>query len=196
MEVTLEKEAHVYTDEKGRVIPGITTILTEARMLDTAWFTDVGKARGSAVHAACHYLDEGDLDLGSVDPQIQGYVRAWEKFVRESAFIPSLIEHVVWSDTYRFAATLDRFGIMNGNFAVIEIKTGEVEPWAGVQTAAQMICLLEQNYAPVIQKRGAVRLRKDGTYRWNGFEDEGDIQAALGAVAVYHWKRNHNIKGA
>lgn len=193
MQVTLEKESHVYRDERKRVIPGITTILTEARMLDPSWFTDIGKARGSAVHAACHYLDENDLDLSSVDASIQGYVRAWEKFVRESGVVFNLIEETVWSDIHGFACTPDRFGIMGGEFSVIEIKSGDVEPWAGVQTAAQGICAVEQGYAPYISKRGAVRLFMNGDYRWNGFTDPGDLAAALGAVATYHWRKNKGL---
>lgn len=192
---TPENETHIYRDldADGRIIPGITTILTAAQMLDPQWFTDEGKARGSAVHAACHYLDENDLIWRTVDPAIVGYVRAWEKFKRESGFTPQLIEKTVWSDIHTAACTLDRCGPMQGHNAMVEIKTGEVEPWAGVQTAFQGVCVVELGLMPFIDLRGAAQLRADGTYRWKEFDEEADEAAALGAVATYHWKKNKGI---
>jgi hypothetical protein len=48
-------------------LPSVTTVLKETNMIDMRHIPqdvlDLAAARGTAVHAALHYLDEGDLDL-------------------------------------------------------------------------------------------------------------------------------------
>lgn len=190
--VTLEPVEHIYRDDRGIVVPGITEIMTTLGMVDPQWYDEKGKARGKAVHASCHFLDEKDLKWESVHQSIVGYVKGWELFLKESGFMPLNIEKVVWSSIYGAACTLDRHGVFpDGEHGIVEIKTGAVEPWAGVQTAFHGLCVVEQGLAPYISRRGAVRLTEDGKCgKWIPFEEERDEAAAVGAVAVYHWRKD------
>src|ERR1043165_3114073 len=95
--LTLDKELHVYT-LADRVLPSVTEILKGAGLVDDRWWTEAGRWRGSAVHAACWYDDEGDLDETTLDPKLQNYLQAYRKFKTELGFIPTDIETPIYND--------------------------------------------------------------------------------------------------
>jgi hypothetical protein len=67
---------------------------------------------GDYVHKGTQYLDEGCLDLETVDREIQGYLAGYEKFIRESGCRPDLIERrlVGRINGMLCGATIDRTG--------------------------------------------------------------------------------------
>jgi hypothetical protein len=185
--VHFDPETHTYT-LNGERLPSITQILKGEGFIDTAFFTEYGRDRGSIVHRITHWHDTGELDPESVDPALEGYLSAWRKFRAESGFKPYIIEQPMASEVYRFAGTPDRIGVMDGDDAIPEIKTGEVQPWTGLQTAAQEILYGKR------AKRYAVRLTEDGKYKLIPFTDRNDRGVFLAAVSCFWWKRA-NMKG-
>src|SRR5262245_12733032 len=133
--------SHTYTLD-GEILPSVTQILQSAGLVDYSRVPrDVLQAamdRGTRVHLACQFLDEGDLDPASIGLSDMGYVSAYEKFKRETGFVPELIEHRVHHSELRFAGTLDRVGTFSGGHyrLLIDIKTGDPTPAAFVQLAA------------------------------------------------------------
>ena len=77
---TFLAERHIYEYE-GVVVPSVTQVLTLAGIHDVSHvplhYLERAAGIGSAVHQACEYLDEGKLDLESVDSLIVGYVLAY-----------------------------------------------------------------------------------------------------------------------
>src|SRR5690606_18835965 len=100
---------------------------------------------GQHVHAACHYDDEGDLDEATVHPDVRPYLEGWRLFRREMGFVPLLLETRVYHPIYRYAGTLDRFGLLehqSGVYVLVDIKTGDPEAAAAaLQTAAYVEAL-------------------------------------------------------
>lgn len=180
MELTFSPDNHEYTLD-GIVIPSVTQVLKESGLIDTTWYTDGGADRGTKVHQVLHYYDEGDLDLESVDDAIRGYHVAYAKFCCDSGFIPELIEHRVCHQTYRYAGTLDRTGTMNGNKVVLDIKTGQVQPWAALQLAAYAYCFWPVQYQ---HQRYALEVRPDGTYRLTHYKDPNDIKCFCRSLII------------
>jgi hypothetical protein len=119
-------DGHIYTDARvdgiGRLYPSVTTILKAEGFIDTRFYDDWSRDRGSMIHLATAYDDRNELDEENLDPVIRPYLEAWQKFRRESGFIPEKIEVPGMSTVYRYAGTPDRIGELPG-----KIKRAAVE---------------------------------------------------------------------
>jgi hypothetical protein len=169
----------------GREVPSITQCLVAAGLIDTAWFTDYSRDRGSAVHRACHYLDENDLAPDYLDGDQAGYLDAWELFCRQHGCKWESIERPVYSIMLQIAGIPDRIGTVDGKDCVVEIKTGLVSPVHGVQLAMQARIARPEK----IMDRIAVQIRSDGNYRMTRFTSRDDYRVAMAAITITHWKR-------
>ena len=123
MNITYDPAAHAYT-VNGRPVPSVTQVLADTGIIDTRWFTEESRQRGTAVHAACEFLDEGDLDESTIDPIAVPYLDAYRGFLAEHRPEIVSVETKVHSEVYRYAGRLDRVVIMNGIASVLDIKTG------------------------------------------------------------------------
>lgn len=113
----------------------VTTYLKEAGY--TAQYRgDGSKATfGSYVHDATAYLDAGDLDMESLDPEIARRVEQYKKFKAEHDFVPDMKwrEKPCYHPDYLYAGTMDLAGMMDGKPVIIDIKTGRKEKWHQLQ---------------------------------------------------------------
>jgi hypothetical protein len=181
--ITLD-ENHVYRDG-DKTIPGVTDTLKAAGLIDTRWFDDYSRERGSLVHAATALFDRGELDEDSLDPVLRPYLDGWTRFLGETGFQPDRIEQIVFNPLHRYAGTLDRTGRMGGKGWLLDIKSGAAQAWTALQTAAYAACL------PGTWKRGSVELPGDGTYRLTEYKDRTDFAVFCGALNVAKWKQQH-----
>lgn len=140
--LTFDADTHTYRLH-GHALPGVTWLLRRYYLSRDWRDVEVGvleakRLLGSAVHAACHYADEGDLQPDTVDPRIAGYVDSWRLFRERTGFRPLLLETPLGHDLQRYAGTVDRFGVLgDGEPAIVDIKTGDPQDAAaGPQTAA------------------------------------------------------------
>lgn len=181
--IEFDPVAHVYR-EGGRVVPGVTGIIKSCGLIDDTWFNDYARDRGKAVHEATALDDDGILDEATIDPAITGYVAAWRRFKAESGFQSVHIERVLFNKVHRYAGTVDRLGIMSGCNWVIDFKTGEIQPWVALQTAAYALA------AGGTFRRAGVKLSSDGTYRLKEFSDRNDTAVFLACLTLHNWKGN------
>ena len=182
--ITLDS-AHVYRDDAGVQIPGVTDTLKEAGLIDSAWFTEYSRDRGNAVHSATALYDQDNLDPDSVDEAVKPYLDGWIRFRKESGFLPADIEQCVFNETYRYAGMLDRTGHMKDKAVLCDIKSGQAQPATPIQLAAYAGCLNG------LFTRYAVELHADGTYKMIEYKDRNDWQVWLACLAVRNWKVNH-----
>lgn len=199
---TFTAAGHIY-EQDGVTIPSVTQVLALSGIDDVSgipiYRLERAAAIGTAVHEACHYLDEDDLDLESVHPEIVGYVLAYQKFKQETGFAPHAIEQrgiaeisgprFAESRTLRFGYCIDRLGRLKGEAALIDIKTASKKQasWA-IQTAA---------YACAVEHPGpriAVHVAKDGSYKLVRHEDLQDFETWRAALTVAHWRLTHGGK--
>lgn len=132
--------------------------------------------RGSMVHLACQYFNEGDLDLVTVDEQIRGYVDGYIKFTQECPIKPIAIEKKMISKTLNLGGTPDLVCFLAGRRAIIDLKTSQtLGKDAGLQTAGYKV-LWEDNFPnKMIYERYGLKLKNDGTYKLiphTDFDDE------------------------
>lgn len=197
-----QEDGHLYRLD-GVVIPSNTQILKSEGLCDDQFYTDEGRERGTRVHNACWYLDEGDLIWDSVAAEERGYVRAYEKFKRESGCTVELIETMLWSRSM-FATRIDRGVVLNGRRTLIDLKTGAIQPWIEAQLGGQQIAINERiqagdiklepiNGHPYYEDRLSLHLHKDGGYRLIPWRSPDATDIFLAALRLYHWKKSHHI---
>lgn len=182
--LTFDPENHAYAYD-GRRVPGVSRILDATGFLgDMKDIPEFYAVRGTHVHLACEYWDQGVLNWETLDPALEPYVRAYEKFHKEWDFKILLSEAPVYNPSWDYAGTVDRVGHVDGNLMLIDIKTGKPKRWAKLQTALYADCFREE------LDRRVLRLDKDGGYALSrSHNDPADETAAYGAAACARWQR-------
>jgi hypothetical protein len=166
-ELTFDEAEHAYYLGAVR-LPSVTQVIRDAGLIDDTWFTEHARDRGSQVHKACQYLNDDDLHLESLDQELLPYVIAYQAFLRDTGFRVYRSEQRVVSRRNMYAGTLDIYGLLRrGVRAVVDIKTGAVPHWVGVQISAYMIAMIEMGLGRP-NERLSLQLRNDGTYRLRG----------------------------
>jgi hypothetical protein len=138
-----DEGSHTYFVD-GEVKLSVTQILKEAGVVDTQWFTEFGRWRGSAVHKATQYWDEGDIDRRTLDPIVKPFVNDWKIFRDKTGFTPTMIEQTFYDPTYDYCGKPDRRGYFLGgkpenSNELIDLKTypgGKCPWWTRLQLAA------------------------------------------------------------
>jgi hypothetical protein len=204
--VSLEKlqfdeEKHEYRHD-GRVVPSVTQIL---KPLSEAEYRGVNRdvldaaaQRGKAVHKMIELDLRDDLDVDSLPDELQPYYTAWQNFRNLSGFECLLSEARVYSPRYNYAGTLDLFGRLNGDAALIDAKRTVVVPRSvGPQTAGYEQAL-RWNYPDLVSKcvngpgegcinRYALHLRADGSWRLVPQKDPNDARVFLAALTLHNY---------
>lgn len=117
-----EAEHQYYINE--RRVPSVTQICT---LLDTeiplnpTAFTFAAQ-RGTAIHELCADIDMG-VEPASVPQELAGYIKAYLDFCRDYSPEWLYIEKPLYNETDGYAGTLDRFGTINGDYYIADIKT-------------------------------------------------------------------------
>jgi len=196
--LTFDPVPHIYRLD-GIEIPGVTGSLQECGLIDWSMvpraILDAAAERGTRVHEACHYLDDGDLDRATLDPQYAGYVEAWERFQRDWGWQNMLVEHMAFHPALRYAGRMDRVGTLPNkigghDLVILDFKTGDWVKAYRYQMAAYNALLPE----PRRYRRMPLQLCADGQYRSHESkcppEDfQRDLNVFQGGVAVWYGKR-------
>lgn len=187
--VAFDVEKHEY--DQGKLWP-VTTVIREAGFMGaTDFYTEEGRERGSAVHLACQYHDEGDLDMDSLDPAIQPYVSAYIRFKADNGFDPTWIECPIKDARGLYAGRPDRI-LTTRPRSLWDLKTGSIESWHCLQSAAY-VAMLED---PFSYSRFALYLSRDGRYSVREHpkaEYIADLNVFLSALNCLNWKRSKGL---
>lgn len=174
----------------GRQLPSVTAILTAVGAIDSDWYTDASKRRGTWVHEATALLDRGELDADEAQvrtPEYWPYVAAYQAFLKDAQPDICDVECRVHDDLYGYAGTLDRTLFLNGRWSLLDLKTGSPARWHRLQTAAYARLRLNDGRTP---DRYVLYLKPDGTYRLSEpCTDRQDEAIFLSAVTWAAWTR-------
>ena len=176
---------HTYWIGKKQQV-GVSTIIDRLKT-GKAYYTDNSQSRGTNVHLATRYADEG-RDVSEVG--FRGYLRAWERFKRDNEFIVMAIERPLYHPTLGYAGTLDRYGLYRGEVpTVVDIKSGVRQNWHAVQTGGYTELAKvewEQDYVRGI----VVYLGKTGSYRMVRSKVV-DRNVFLACLTVLRWEEKN-----
>lgn len=185
----LDEATHAYR-LNGRRLWGVTDVLKAAGLLPD-FGDERALARGRRIHQACHFLDEGDLQWESLLEEDEPYVRAWEKAKKELRLVVKRSEFHVVNKRFNYAGTPDALARRGPSRCVLERKTGDILPAAGLQLAAYGEALPGPKRATL---RLAVALRADGSFSVKDFplrEYHHDFLVFLSALKMAEWKRRN-----
>jgi hypothetical protein len=184
--LTFDESTHTYRLLGSRV-PSVTQILQPLCSFAGVPL-DVLEAKrdlGSRVHLACQLDDEDDLDETSVQPDVAPYLEGWRKFLRESGAVVIANEQRVAEPMLQYAGTLDNVLQLNGHKWLVDKKTSISLPLAvGPQTAAYQRALGDNS----VTHRAALRLRSDGTYRFDQLTGADDWAAFFACLTLLRFK--------
>jgi hypothetical protein len=167
--------------------PHVTDILAFVGLIDTQWFRDYDLSRGSAVHAATHYLDQGDLNWETVDPVILGRLRQYQLFVDEVHPEILAVEEKVVNEALQYQGTLDRRVRINGREGILDLKGPSQARWQALQVAMYAACF------PRPLARWTLHL-SDERYQLIEHKDRHDWDVAKAAITLAAWKGNGHVR--
>ena len=173
-------QGHRYTLD-GEELPSVSELcrfLSREIYGTVAQYTlDRAADRGTAVHKATEALDK----YGKVDVQdgILPYLQAYLSFRREHPAEWQKIEYATHHSARRYAGTIDRYGIIDGNLSLLDIKTS--------YTIHKPLCAAQLNlYRWMLEAEGRpvdrlyiLHLKKDSTYKLQQFEKDDTLPEAL-----------------
>ena len=181
-----EEDGHKYFLDDSE-IPSVTQVIGAVLDGNAGFYTEESRMRGTVVHLACELDDLGQLDESALDDEIMPYLAAYQKFKQEHLCEWEGIEERLCHETYGFAGTIDRRGIVVSNRTVLDIKTGAKSDIHDIQLAAYVM-LLNHTHT----HRFILQLDDDGTYSLHQIcrnTLRGDINIFLSALAVFTWKK-------
>lgn len=189
MKIDFNDEKHEYS-VNGVKVPSVSEILSPLNAdrygaINPAVLRSAAE-KGTAVHEMCEAIDYGIFTSEMEDeipPELDGYVDAYIQFLFDHEVYWEMVERIV--ACYRgvegeppiYAGTIDRFGIVDGKAAVVDIKTyasmtTEAQMTASCQTALYRDALLNGKPGDSFHasqddsiKRYILHLKKDGKYR-------------------------------
>ena len=194
-EISFDEEKHEYRID-GYLVPSVTGILkpiVSAGGSDDA--RDFKRQIGKALDTAITLHERQDLDLDSLDLAVLPFFEAWLKFKEETGFRVLLNQPIVYSKKLRFAGTPDLVGTRMFDSDVpeelIDTKcTWALDPATAIQTAGYAEAIRE-SHGIAVKKRGAVQLLRDGTYRYQSYTEQNDINVFRALLSVHAWKAIH-----
>lgn len=190
--IHFDAATHTYTDANGRTIPSVTTILKPLGGYDgiPAHILDRAARRGTAVHLACEYDDEG-FDFDCAD-SISPYLQAWRAFKAQHLPTFIAIETRVHHPVLGYAGTFDRLASIDGKRVLIDLKTTvKIMPIVKLQLAAYAHALPE-----LPDECWAVYLRQDGTFDVLITKPSDGWPEFLALLTLWNFSRKHKLRNA
>lgn len=185
--LTFDPALHEYR-VGGRVLPSVTQVLKETGLIKTDFFTTQGQDRGSIVHLACQWLDEGTLDRSSIDPAIEGYIKAYESFLEVYKPKWQSIEKPLANSLLGFAGTPDR---IESKDEIFDIKTGSPIKATEYQLSAYHVLAYGSGYMSH-KKHFGLYLMSTGKFALKATSNlERDWNVFRAALTVYHAKKEN-----
>lgn len=171
--VQFDEATHTYTLD-GKELPSVTYIIRYLAV-DKASNADpnmalIARERGSAVHEATVMYDYSGEIPDDFPAEYAPYLEAYVQFCRDYHPKWELIEHQMGNATLGFAGTLDRFGVIDDKWCILDIKTSyKVDiPSLSAQLTAYHDLLLNEQFERLenanIRHLG-LQLMRTGKYR-------------------------------
>mgnify|MGYP000061344183 CR=1 FL=1 len=202
-QLTFEPEGHIYRIGKRRVA-SVTQILKAVGYTEFSapWFNDKAKDYGKNLHECCALVDEDDLIMESVAPEIRPEVEAYAEWKEQTGFMANLVEKPLYSLSDGFAGTPDVFGSFpSGDWVLIDRKRGQASKATRYQLALYvlLVCEYYMNQAfiggmyPFQIKRYALDGFSTGKPKIVPYTDRNDIKVAKAILSVYHAGVNSSV---
>jgi len=151
---------------------------------------DYYKSRGSQVHSATYRDDTDDgFETDGLKPEVKVRVDRWRNFKKDSKVEVVNAELPIYNTDIKMVGCLDRIANLKlrktTQRVIIDIKSGEIPKWTGLQLAFYELILNDGYY-----RRFAVGLGKD-PYDLKEFTDHRDRTNALTLLNAYRIREEY-----
>lgn len=132
-EPSFEPIGHLYQSDDGMILDSVTTVLKAE--LGLYQYTGVTGAatRGTNVHMACQFYDEGDLDEATVSDEVRPYFEQYKLALAEYEIEVEWNEKRRYHPKYLYAGSPDKGAKVERIPSIVDIKTGAEEKWHFMQ---------------------------------------------------------------
>lgn len=200
-EVGRTVECDVYLNESDHTywlgeeeIPGVTDVITDARLVNHEWATDFARDRGSEVHKAIHYWLEGDLDLDTLPEMYQGYLAAARRAIDELELEVIASEQRVFHPVYRYAGTADLIARRAEGVVMIDFKTAFDPPPATALQVAAYAEAWQHMTGEEVSDQWSIGLSSEGRYRLHNYPLRvPEFDSFLAALSIYNLKKRYGL---
>ncbi len=170
-EVSID-DSHQYWIDGDGPYKSVTKLIGTGK----SWYKKEHADRGTRAHLACEMYDRLGECLTEVDEG--GYLEAWQGFLSDMGDRLHIIDievrfvaETVWG--WRYGGTVDRLCRIDGELAVLDIKSGGKNAWHQTQLAAYGAAFgADTGYA--------VYIGKTGRYKVEAFSFLGDVFSEWG----------------
>jgi len=189
-----DEPAHEYylDHDSGRSekLPSVTEIIDHFGLINAYSKNKEAAIRGQYIHKAAEFLFEHRLNWSSLDERILGYIQSLEKWITLTGFVAERCEVQLYHPELLYAGTFDVTGHMpNGSTFICDIKSGEPQPWHGIQLAAYLLML--GGY----RKRGGIYLRANGAVaKFKEYRARDDAMNFVSMLNVYRLQQTYRVK--
>lgn len=141
------------------------------------WQVEAAAVRGTAIHAATQLLD--DVGRAQIAEEYLPYLLAYKAFLKDHSVSWELIEHAMYHPTFRYAGTIDRYGQLDAEFVLVDIKTTYTvyKPLSRAQLNLYRLMLIARGYR--VERMYILHLKRDGTYKLVSIEMDEPLAQAL-----------------
>lgn len=200
MKFDFDPALHVYRLD-GRPIPSTTQVLGAVGLSPD--FSKVNRSvlehrrqLGSALSVCLQFLQQGDLDSNTIDPEVAPLLEAHKLFVADTGFRPDPdgIELRRWPTVRGMAwgMCLDVKGLREKEPWILDWKISEGTPkyaWA-IQTASYEMGIPAPLVPPFRYRRATVQLFENGRYNLKEWDCKGDRDEWLWSLWLVYQRIN------
>lgn len=158
-----------------------------------AWQLEAAAERGTAVHEAAEALDK--RGAASIPDEYLPYLRAYRAFLRDYRPSWDLIEQPLYHPEHRYAGTIDRYGSLSGEAALVDIKTTYTvyKPLCRAQLNLYRLMLAAKGYP--VHRMYILHLKRGGSYKLIPFDQDEPLALALITIhnALRKKRRKRNV---
>lgn len=160
-----------------------TRAIVEANLVDDDFFTDAGRLRGRLVHTFVERIASNTLDR-PIDTTVLPYLIGFRKVLDRERPTVIATESVIGNAARRYAGTIDLELRQGRRDLIWEIKTGQPEPWHGLQLAAYAYLKAGPKWLDV--ERFGLYLNASGGARLKQYDDAADLDAFFWCLNLLH----------
>lgn len=171
---------HIY-QLNGEVIPCVSDLCRflhrEIYKDAPKWQMEAAAERGTAIHTASEFLDK--TGRAAIAEEYVPYLQAYKSFLQEHRPSWDMIEHPLYHPEYRYAGTIDRYGALAGEAALIDIKSTYTvyKPLCRAQLNLYRLLLINQGLP--VHRMYILHLKKDGNYKLIPMAEDESLAIAL-----------------
>lgn len=187
------EDGHKYLLD-GVEIPSVTGILADNGFVNTRWYTEESRLRGTRAHLCCEFLDQGEyVESEAKRFEVDGYVESYRKFKEHNKIEILEIERPIYHPLYRYGGRPDRLAMWKKRPFILDLKTGKAEFWHKYQSGGYEQIHLNEGKYPRIWRAG-IHLNADGSMAtMEPHDDLSDGAYFLAFVTTTQARRNHGI---